>query len=95
MGRRNSASAQIALGRLSVKDALRLTIALPPNVSLPSGVRVGIDGEDENPPDLAWRRCLLGGCVAEADVRDDLPHARLTRSATGQIRYAVASGQTA
>ena len=64
--------AQIALRRLSPKEPMRMTIALPPNVSLSSKVRVSVTDKDENPVELEWKRCLPGACVAEGEVRDDL-----------------------
>ena len=85
--------AQIALGRLSPKDPLRLTIALPPNVSLTSGVRVALDDKDDNPAELTWKRCVPGGCFAEADIRDEHLKAWRAQSGTGQIRYVAASDQ--
>jgi len=85
--------AQIALGRLSGKDPLRLTVALAPNISFSHGVRVAIDDKDETPADLTWKRCVPGGCVADGDIRDEILKAWRAQSGAGQIRYAVASGQ--
>ena len=85
--------AQIALGRLSAKDPMRLTVALPPNISFSHGVRVAIDDKDETPADLTWKRCVPGGCVADGDIRDEILKAWHAQSGAGQIRYAVAAGQ--
>jgi invasion protein IalB len=85
--------AQIALRRLSPKEPVRMTIALPPNVSLSSKVRVDVTDKDENPVELEWKRCLPGGCVAEGEVRDDLIRLWRAQTSAGQIRYAVASAQ--
>jgi invasion protein IalB len=84
--------AQIALRRLSPKEPMRMTIALPPNVSLSSKVRVSVTDKDENPVELEWKRCLPGGCVAEGEVRDDLVRSWRATGA-GQIRYPLASAQ--
>ena len=85
--------AQIALRRLSPKEPMRMTIALPPNVSLSSKVRVSVTDKDENPVELEWKRCLPGGCVAEGEVRDDLVRSWRAQTSAGQIRYPLASAQ--
>jgi invasion protein IalB len=85
--------AQIALGRLSSKEPLRLTVALPTNISMSHGVRVAVDDKDETPADLTWKRCLPGGCAADGDIRDEILKAWRGQTGGGQIRYAVASGQ--
>jgi invasion protein IalB len=85
--------AQIALRRLAPKEPMRMTIVLPPNISLRSGVRLSISDKDENPVELEWKRCLPGGCVAEGDVREDLLRSWRAQTGTGQIRYVLASAQ--
>jgi hypothetical protein len=40
--------AQIALRRLAPKEPMRMTIVLPPNISLSNGVRVSVTDKDEN-----------------------------------------------
>ncbi len=86
--------AQIAFGRLSAKEPLRLTVVLPPNVALPGVVRVAVDEKDLNPAEVNWKRCLPGGCVAETEIRDDILRVWRAQSGPGQIRYTVASGQS-
>jgi invasion protein IalB len=85
--------AQIALRRLSPKEPMRMTIVLPTNVSLSSGVRISVTDKDENPVELEWKRCLPGGCVAEGEVRDDLVRFWRVQTGAGQIRYLLASAQ--
>jgi invasion protein IalB len=86
--------AQVAFGRVTPKDPMRMTILLPANVSLPSTVRVGVDEKDEAPAELAWKRCLPGGCVAETEIKDEIVKRwRTQQPAQGVIHYAVASGQ--
>jgi invasion protein IalB len=85
--------AQIALRRLSSKEPMRMTIALPPNISLPSKVRVSVTDKDENPVELDWKHCLPGGCVAEGEVRDDLVRTWRAQTGAGQIHYPLASAQ--
>ncbi|MGO4870263.1 MAG: invasion associated locus B family protein [Roseiarcus sp.] len=85
--------AQIAFGRLSAADPLRMTVVLPPNITLPRPVRVVINEKDVDPAQLEWKRCLPGGCVAETEIRDTILRAWRVQSGSGQIRYAVGSGQ--
>ena len=86
--------AQMALGRLTPKASMQMTLVLPPNISLSSGVRVSITDKDENPVELEWKRCLPGGCVAEGEVHDDLLRSWRAQTGAGQIRYILASAQT-
>jgi invasion protein IalB len=85
--------AEIALGRVAPKEPMRMTIVLPTNVSLLSGVHVGLSDKDENAIELGWKRCLPGGCLAEADVRDDLLRSWRAQTGAGQIHYVLASAQ--
>ena len=86
--------AQLAFGRVPGKEGLKLTVLLPNNVSLTSGVRVAASAKDENPADLAWRRSLPVGCVADADVKEEWLKVWKAQAATpGLLRYALASGQ--
>ena len=59
--------AQIAFGRVQRNDPLKMTMVLPSNVSFPSTVRVSMDEKDTQPYELAWRRCVPGACVADAE----------------------------
>lgn len=58
--------AQIAVGRLPNQEDLRVTILLPANVSFPSSVRITQAKDNGNGLELAWRRCIPGGCLADA-----------------------------
>jgi invasion protein IalB len=63
--------AQVAVGRLSPSDPLRLTVLLPVNVTFPSTPRFSSEGKDGLSLDLAWVRCLPLGCFANVVVADD------------------------
>ena len=84
--------AQIALGFPSGKEPMRVTVVLPPNVSLSSAVRIGVSETDEG-LELAWKRCLPGGCVAEGEIHDDVLRSWRAQTGAGQIRYALASSK--
>jgi invasion protein IalB len=77
---------QIAIGRLSQKDPLKLVIVVPTNVSFPSTPQLAIDEKDEHPAMLTWRRCVPGGCVAETIVKDDLLKRWRSQSGRGRLQ---------
>ncbi|MCJ2107327.1 invasion associated locus B family protein [Methylobacterium sp. E-041] len=85
--------AQIAIGRVSAGEPLQVTAILPPNVALPSSVRVLTDEKDTTGFELAWRRCLPGGCVAEASVREDALRRWRGSAELGRIAFKNAAGQ--
>jgi invasion protein IalB len=64
--------AELAIGRLKKSDPLRLTVILPVNVTFPSAPRMSLDTKDSEAIELTWRRCLPGGCIADAVPKDDL-----------------------
>jgi len=84
--------AQIALGRLAPAGPLRLTIVLPPNVSFPSSPRMGVDENDAHAVDLAWRRCVPGGCFADREAKDELLQHWRGQADHGQIRFKDSAG---
>src|SRR6202789_2244362 len=85
--------AQIGIGRLSPGEPLRITVILPPNITLPSNVHVVTDEKDDPGIDLAWRRCLPGGCIAEVKLeRETIKNGR-ARSAPGKLSFKDATGR--
>ena len=64
--------AQIAMGRTSAKDRIRLTVVTPVNVSFPSTPRVTLGDKAEQAVGLAWKRCLPMGCFADVELSDDM-----------------------
>lgn len=64
--------AQIAMGRASAKERMRLTVVMPVNVSFPSTPRLGLGDKPEQAVTLAWKRCLPMGCFADVELSDDL-----------------------
>ena len=65
--------AQIALGHPARNEPMRLTVLVPPSVTLASEPKLVATAADKPEPaiDLAWRRCLPGGCIADAALRDE------------------------
>lgn len=85
--------AQIGVGRLSPKDDLHITAILPTNITFQDGPRVTAYDKDPG-VDLTWRRCLPGGCIADAILKDEILHAWHAISAdTGRLFFTKASGQ--
>ena len=63
--------AEIALGRLKKTDPVRVTLVLPVNVIFPSSPTIA-ETKDAAPLELAWRKCLPGGCFSDAAVKDEV-----------------------
>ena len=67
----NAPVAQIAMGRTSAKERMRLTVVVPVNVSFPSTLRIALGEKPEQALPLAWKRCLPMGCFADLELTDD------------------------
>jgi len=85
--------AQIGIGRLTAGEPLRITVVLPPNITLPSNVRIVADEKDESGIELAWRRCLPGGCVADAKLEPETIKYWRGRTAAGKLSFKDAAGR--
>jgi invasion protein IalB len=85
--------AQIAIGRLTAADPLRLTLVLPPNVSFPSTPRMSAEEKDPHPLDLNWRRCLPGGCFADVEIKDDVLQRWRALTSQGAILFKDSTGR--
>jgi hypothetical protein len=85
--------AQIGIGRLAAGEPLRITVILPPNIILPSNVHVATDEKDDPGIELAWRRCLPGGCIAEAKLDSETIKSWRTRGEPGKLSYKDATGR--
>lgn len=86
-------AAEIALGRPPGDPVLHLTAVLPPSVSFPSSVQVASSDKVPHGADLQWRRCLPGGCFADAVVADDSVRAWRTAGEPGQLTFKDAAGR--
>jgi invasion protein IalB len=85
--------AQVAVGRPASGEPLRFTAVLPANISVATVLRMVIDGKDADSVDLAWLRCLPGGCVASAGLTDDLLRKARASATPGQLAYRDAAGR--
>ena len=86
--------AQIAVGRAARGQSLHLSILVPPSVSL--GQPPQLLSGAEKPPlaELAWRRCLPGGCFAEAVLAEDAVHHIRARTEPAQVVFQDGAGHT-
>lgn len=87
--------AQVAIGRLPGEAELRVTALLPLAVSFPSTVRIALDERETKAPvlDLAWRRCLPGGCLADGPVKEEALKRWRDAEAPGRLMFKDAGGQ--
>ena len=85
--------AQIAFGRLNPEDALKVTAALPNNISLPSTVKIAVDDKDTLVAELSWRRCLPGGCFADVEPQDDLIAHWRAQTDKGRLTFRDGAGR--
>jgi invasion protein IalB len=65
-------TAELTIGRLKKTDPLRLTIVMAIKVTFSNPPSFLADGKALEPLDLGWRKCLLGGCIADAVLKDDV-----------------------
>jgi len=84
--------AQIAIGRPARGEPWRITAVLPPAVAFPSTVKVGHE-KDGTITELDWRRCLPGGCFADAHVKDDGLKRLRGLTGTGTLTFKDATGR--
>jgi invasion protein IalB len=85
--------AQIGVGRLSPKDEMRLTVVLPTDITFRYAPRV--TAQDKDPGvELMWERCVPGGCIADAVLKDDILRIWHAIAAdTGRVLFTNAAGQ--
>jgi invasion protein IalB len=77
---------QVAIGRAAKTDPLKIVVQVPVNVWLATGIRLLWD--DKQPPlALTYRRCVPGGCFADADLSDDLLRRMRGRTDPGRLEY--------
>ena len=85
--------AQIALGRVAADEPLKVTAVLPNNVSFPSDVSLAINEKDPLAAELSWRRCLPGGCFADADVKEELATHWRSQTEKGTLKFKDGAGR--
>ncbi len=85
--------AQLAFGKVPPTEGLFFTAVLPTNVTFPSTVRFQIDEADKQPVELAWTRCLPGGCFASIAPKDDVLKRWRAQNEAGRFIFKSGGGQ--
>jgi invasion protein IalB len=85
--------AELAIGRLKKADPLRLTVVLPVNVTISNPPSFSADGKVPELLDLGWRKCLPGGCIADALLTDDVLRRWKTQTTAEHIAWTDAAGR--
>ena len=85
--------AELAIGRLKKTDPLRLTVVLPVNITFSNSPSFLTEGNTGEQLDLGWRKCLPGGCIADAQLKEDLLVRWKTPMSIGHITWTDAAGR--
>ena len=85
--------AELAIGRLKKADPLRLTVILPVSITPSNPPSFSADGKVPDPLDLSWRKCLPGGCIADAPLKDDVLRRWKNQTSAGRITWTDATGR--
>jgi invasion protein IalB len=84
--------AELAIGRLKKADPLRLSVGLPVNVTLSNPPSFSLDGKIPESLDIGWRKCLPGGCIADALLKDDMLRRWKSQTGMGRVTWTDAAG---
>lgn len=88
--------AQIAFGRVEKGQPLHLSVLVPPSVTFTAAPALATMRDGDAPMvELAWRRCLPGGCLAEAIVSDEALRRIRGTMDPARITFADGSGRVA
>jgi invasion protein IalB len=85
--------AQIGVGRLPSKEGFHITVVLPTDITFANAPKVS--AQDKDPGiELTWRRCLPGGCIADAPLKEETLHVwRAVAADTGRLFFTTAGGR--
>ena len=77
---------QIAIGRPSKNEPLKIVFQVPLNVWLPEGVRLVYDPKE---PPLAgiYKRCVTTSCFSDFDLKDDVLKKLRARTEQGRLEF--------
>jgi invasion protein IalB len=85
--------AELAIGRLKKDAPLRLTIVLPVNVTFSNMPSFSADGKAPESLDFGWRKCLPGGCIADAMLKDEVLQRWKIQANAERITWTDATGR--
>jgi invasion protein IalB len=77
---------QVAVGRASKTDPVKMVFQLPVNVWIPAGVRFTYDPK-ATPLAAAFRWCVPAGCFADLDLKDDMVKRLRGLAAQGRFEF--------
>lgn len=83
---------QIAIGRVSKTEPMKLVFLVPINVWIPAGVKLVADDKDAGIT-AGFRRCLPAACFAEVDLKDDMIKKLRALSESGKLQFKDAGQQ--
>ena len=77
---------QIAIGRQTKTEPMKIVFQVPINVWLPTGIKLVAD--DKDPGILGtYRRCMPAACIADADIKDELIKKLRGLSESGKLQF--------
>jgi len=56
-------------------------------------IKLGIDDKNTQPVELTWKRCLRGGCFADADMKDDQIKRWKAQTGNGNLAFKDRAGR--
>lgn len=77
---------QIAIGRPSKSEPMKVVFQVPINVWLPTGVKMVADDKDPGVVGI-YRRCLPGACIADSDLKDDVVKKLRNLTENGKLQF--------
>ncbi|HML07337.1 MAG TPA: invasion associated locus B family protein [Xanthobacteraceae bacterium] len=77
---------QVAIGRPTKSDPVRIVFQVPINVWLPAGVTLVMDEKDPG-ISATFKRCVGNGCFADADLKDDVVKKLRARTENGKLLF--------
>ena len=78
---------QVAIGRPSKAEPMRIVFQVPINVWLPAGVTLVVDDKDPTGINATFKRCVGSGCFADAELGDDAVKKLRARSDKGKLVF--------
>ena len=88
-----AAVAQLAMGKPLGSDVMHVTTVVPTNILLGSSVHLVTGDKIGLTVELVWRRCLPGGCFADATPKDETVRAWRGQTELGRITYKDGAGR--
>ena len=85
-----SPAGQIGIGRSEGNGTMRLSVEVPANVWLPSGLKLVLS-DRKTIVSATFKMCVAGRCIADADLTNEQIDKMRTQTEVGSIEYANAA----